>query len=155
MYNRQLFSESHREHITFLNENFEQIKSLYFLIRVQRFNSVKFLRMDDIVEKIRARVASVDPNGPRTATGVYQLNIKSDDGSTRPVTLDLNKLEVLDGNTHDAPDVAVDFDSNTLLQVATNEISFEDAVQSGKATVAGNADLAKNLANVVSDKPIE
>lgn len=111
--------------------------------------------MDDIVEKIRARVASVDPSGPRSATGVFQLNIKSDDGSTRPVTLDLNNLEVLDGNVHETPDVSVDFDSNALIQVATNQITFEDAVQDGKAMLSGNADLAKNLANVVSNKPIE
>lgn len=111
--------------------------------------------MDEVVEKIRARVTSVDPDAPRSAIGVYQLNIRNEDGSTRGVTLDLNKLEVLDGNVHDAPDVSVDFDGPTLAQVASNEVSFEDAVQSGKATLAGNADLAKNLANIVSNKPIE
>lgn len=111
--------------------------------------------MDDIVEKIRARVASVDPAAPRNATGVYQLNIKNEDGSSRGVTLDLNNLEVLDGNVHDAPDVSVDFDGATLAEVSTGASTFDDAVATGKATVAGNVDLAKNLANVVSDKPLE
>lgn len=109
--------------------------------------------MDEVVEKIRAHVASVNPDAPHF--GVYQLNIKNEDGSTRGVTVDLNSLEVLDGNVHDAPDVSVDFDGPTLAQVASNEVSFEDAVQSGKATLAGNADLAKNLGNVVSNKPLE
>lgn len=111
--------------------------------------------MDEIVEKIRSRVASVDPNGPRKVTGVFQLNIKNDDGSSRAVTLDLNKLEVLDGNVSDAPDVSVDVDGASLVQVATNEISFEDAVATGKATVTGDSELAKTLGDVVSDKPLE
>lgn len=111
--------------------------------------------MEEIVEKIRARIASVDPNGPRKVTGVFQLNIKSDDGSTRPITLDLNKLEVVDGNVHDSPDVSVDFDTETLAQVAKNEISFKDAIESGKVLLQGNAELAKNLGNVVSSKPFQ
>lgn len=111
--------------------------------------------MDEIVEKIRARVASVDPNGPRKVTGVFQLNIKNDDGSSRAVTLDLNKLEVLDDNVSHAPDVSMDVDGNALILVATNEITFEDAVQTGKATVSGDAELAKTLADVVSNKPLE
>ncbi|XP_031622715.1 uncharacterized protein LOC116340382 [Contarinia nasturtii] len=111
--------------------------------------------MDEIVEKIRARIASVDPDGPRKVTGVFQLNIKNEDGSARVVTLDLNKLEVLDGDVSDAPDVSVDFDGPALVQVATNELSFEEAVQSGKAMVTGDIELAKTLGDVVSDKPLE
>ncbi|XP_055303410.1 uncharacterized protein LOC129569039 [Sitodiplosis mosellana] len=111
--------------------------------------------MDEIVEKIRTRIASVDPNGPRKVTGVFQLNIRSDDGSSRAITLDLNKLEVLDGNVSDAPDVSVDVDGAALVQVATNEISFEDAVATGKATITGDAELAKLLGDVVSSKPLE
>lgn len=117
--------------------------------------SVKVCEMEDIVEKIRARIASVDPNGPRKVKGVFQLNIKSNDGSTRPITLDLNKLEVHDGNVHDSPDVSVDFDTDTLAQVAKNEISFGDAIQSGKVTLTGNAELAETFGHVVSSKPIE
>lgn len=109
--------------------------------------------MEAVVEQIRAHVAGVNPDAPHT--GVYQLNIKNEDGSTRGVTLDLNKLEVLDQNVHDAPDLSVDFDGPTLAQVAADGLSFEDAVQSGKATLAGNADLAKNLGNVISNKPLE
>ena len=120
-------------------------------------NSIeKFEKMDQIVEKIRSRIASVDPNGERKVTGVFQLNIKSDDGSTRGVTLDLNKLEVLDGNVSDAADVATDFDEATFVQFVTNEISFEDAVASGKATVtAGDPELAKTLGNIVNSTPLE
>lgn len=109
--------------------------------------------MEAIVERIRARIASVDPNGPRKVTGVFQLNIKSDDGSTRQITLDLNKLEVLDGNVHDSPDVSVEVGVDTLAQIAKNEMSFSDGMQSGKISMQGNAELAKTLGVVVSSKP--
>lgn len=118
-------------------------------------NSVKVYEMDEIVEKIRARIANVDPNGPRKVTGVFQLNVKSNDGSTRAITLDLNKLEVLDDNVRQSPDVSVDFDTNALAQVATNEISFIDAITSGMVKLSGNLELARHLGNVVCNKPIE
>lgn len=110
--------------------------------------------MDEIVEKIRARIANVDPNGPRKVSGVFQLNVNNNDGSTRAITLDLNKLEVLDGNVHETPDVSVDFDTNTLAQVTQNVVSFGDAVQSGKIAISGNMELAKDLGNVVSGKSV-
>lgn len=138
--------------------------SRHFLLLEKEFQS-KFLckfgekknssEMDEIVEKIRARIAKVDPNGPRKVAGVFQLNVKSADGSTRAITLDLNKLEVLDGNVHDAPDVSVDFDTETLEQVTKNETSLVDAIETGKATLSGDVDLATKLGNIISTKPIE
>lgn len=110
--------------------------------------------MDEIVAAIRARIANVDPNGPRKVAGIYQLNVKKDDGTTRPITLDLNKLEVLDENVHESPDVSVDFDADTLGQVTKNELSFDDAVKIGRIAISGNQELAKTLGSVVNRKPI-
>lgn len=110
--------------------------------------------MDEIVAAIRARIANVNPNGPRKVAGIFQLNVKKDDGTTRPITLDLNKLEVLDENVHESPDVLVDFDADTLGQVTKNELSFGDAVKVGKIAISGNQELAKTLGNVVNRKPI-
>lgn len=111
--------------------------------------------MDEIVQKIRARIAGIDPNSPRKVTGVFQLSINSDDGSKKAITLDLNKLEVLEGNVHDSPDVSVDFDSDTLVQLTKKELSFCDAVKSGKVTLTGDLELAKTLGNVITSKPLE
>lgn len=137
--------------------------SRHFLLLEKEFQSKfcanfvkkKSSEMDEIVEKIRARIAKVDPNGPRKVAGVFQLNVKSADGSTRAITLDLNKLEVLDDNVHDAPDVSVDFDTETLEQVTKNETSLVDAIETGKATLSGDVDLATKLGNIISTKPIE
>lgn len=44
--------------------------------------------MEDIVEKIRSRIAGFDPNGPRKVNGVIQLNIKTGDEVTKTITID-------------------------------------------------------------------
>lgn len=105
--------------------------------------------MEQIVEKIRARVEGVDPNGPRKVTGVFQLNIKTGDDTTKTITLDLNKLEVLDDNVHGAPDVTVDFDAETFAQLAQQELTFSEAIESGKAALSGDIKLAECLGHVV------
>lgn len=38
------------------------------------------MKCDAVIEKIKARVAAVDANGPRKVLGVFQLNIKAADG---------------------------------------------------------------------------
>lgn len=38
------------------------------------------LTLDQVIERIKARVAAVDPNGPRKVLGVFQLNIKTASG---------------------------------------------------------------------------
>lgn len=106
--------------------------------------------MEEIVEKIRAKIAGVDRNGPQKIKGVFQLNIKTGDEITKTITLDLNKLEVLDDNIDDAADVTVNFDGDTFAQVVQHEITFTDALDNGKATVSGDLDLAECLSEVVS-----
>lgn len=114
--------------------------------------------MDEIVEAIRTRIANVDRSGPRKVTGVFQLNVKNDDGTLRPITLDLNKLEVLDNNVHESPDTVVDtvvdLDADTLSEVTRNKLSFCDAVKIGRIAIRGNQELAKTLGLVVNSKPI-
>ena len=38
------------------------------------------MKCDAVIEKIKARVAAIDPNGPRKVLGVFQLNIEAADG---------------------------------------------------------------------------
>lgn len=125
------------------------------IFSASELSSVKYRIMDEIVEAIKKRIANVDRSGPRKVAGIFQLNVKKDDGTMRPITLDLNKLEVLDENVHDEPDVSVDFDVDTLDQVTKNQMSFCDAVKMGKIAISGNQELAKTLGNVVNSKPIQ
>lgn len=105
--------------------------------------------MEEIVEKIRAKIAGVDPNGPRKVKGVFQLNIKDGDKVTKTITIDLNKLKVLDDNVDDTADVTVDFDADAFAQVVQHEMTFTDALDNGKATVSGDLALAECLSKVV------
>lgn len=36
--------------------------------------------MDQVIERIKARVAAVDPNGPRKVLGVFQLDVNTGAG---------------------------------------------------------------------------
>lgn len=140
-------------------KNSSKRKKLFSVLNqfeVTHTHSVNYFvtEMDEVVEAIRTRIANVDRSGPRKITGVFQLNVKNEDGSTRPITLDLNKLEVLDDNVHESPDVSVDFDADTLGEVTKNKLSFCDAVKIGRIAVTGNQELAKILGHVVNSKPI-
>lgn len=108
--------------------------------------------MEKIFDKIRERISSVNPDEPRKLKGVFQINIESDDGP-KTITVDLNKLEVQD-DAGETPDVTVDVDADTFVQVAKNEITFCEAMQSGRAKFSGCAELAKSLGKVLSDKPL-
>lgn len=106
--------------------------------------------MEEIVEKIRARVAAVDPNGPRKVVGVIQVDVHSDDG-IKHLTIDLRKLEVQEDAT-DVADITLETDEGTFVSVARREISLNDALESGKAKLTGDANLAAILEEVWKDR---
>lgn len=106
--------------------------------------------MEEIVEKIRARVAAVDPNGPRKVLGVIQLDVHSD-GGIKHLTIDLRKLEVHE-DAADVADITLETDEETFVSVARREISLNDALESGKATLTGDANLAAILEEVWKDR---
>lgn len=106
--------------------------------------------MDEIVEKIRARVAAVDPNGPRKMVGVIQVDIQSGDG-VKHLTIDLKNLEVQE-NAADAADITLETDEETFVSVAQREISLNDALESGSAKLSGDANLAAALEEVWKDR---
>lgn len=106
--------------------------------------------MEEIVEKIRARVTAVDPNGPRKVLGVIQVDVHANDG-IKHLTIDLRKLEVLEDAT-DAADITLETDEETFVSVAQREISLNDALKSGKAKLAGDANLAAILEEVWKDR---
>lgn len=106
--------------------------------------------MEEIVEKIRARVAAVDPNGPRKMLGVIQVDVHSDEG-IKHLTIDLRKLEVQEDAT-DAADITLETDEETFVSVAQREISLNDALESGKAKLTGDANLAAILEEVWKDR---
>lgn len=106
--------------------------------------------MEEIFDKIRARVAAVDPNGPRKVLGVLLINIQTADG-IKNLTIDLKKLKVHE-DVCDSPDVTLDIDEETFVQTAKRELPFCDALVSGKAKISGNTDLIATLQGVLENK---
>lgn len=102
--------------------------------------------MDEVVEKIRERIAAVDPNGPRKVMGIIQVDIQSGD-AIRHLTIDLKKL-IVQECAADAPDITLETDEETFVSVAQREISLNDALESGKAKLSGDANLATTLEEV-------
>lgn len=102
------------------------------------------------MEKIRTRLAAVDPDGPRKLAGVFQLNINTADG-IRNIIVDTHKLEIEDG-VSETPDVVLDADEETILQLSNNETTLSETEESGKATVSGSLELIAKLVEVLKNK---
>lgn len=103
--------------------------------------------MEEVIEKIRGRLAAVDPNGPRKVVGVFQINIECEDG-TKNYVCDLRNLTFSEG-VADEPDVTLETDETTFVQTSKREISFAEAQASGKTTVTGDLALVLALTEVM------
>jgi hypothetical protein len=64
------------------------------------------MKCDAVIDRVKARVAAVDPNGPRKLVGIFQFNIECADGM-KPWVVDLKDLKVYEG-TIDGADVTVE-----------------------------------------------
>lgn len=104
--------------------------------------------MEEIIEKIKSRLATVNPDGPRKVVGVFQLNIDTDDG-VKNYVCDLKNLTFADG-VADEPDVTLETDEETLLKTTRKEISLADAALGGKIRITGNPALVLALTEALN-----
>uniref|UniRef100_A0A182FAT4 SCP2 domain-containing protein n=2 Tax=Anopheles albimanus TaxID=7167 RepID=A0A182FAT4_ANOAL len=105
------------------------------------------MSLETVIEKVKARVAAVDPNGPRKVLGVFQFNIKTASGIEQYV-IDLKQLKVEKGTTASA-DVTVTLTVEDLIAVSARTLSVGDALTQGKLQIEGDAALAAKLAEVI------
>ncbi|ETN59450.1 sterol carrier protein-2 [Anopheles darlingi] len=105
------------------------------------------MSLETVIEKVKARVAAVDPNGPRKVLGVFQFNIKTASGIEQYV-IDLKQLKVEKGTTTSA-DVTVTLTVEDLVAVSARTLSVGDALTQGKLQIEGDASLAAKLAEVI------
>uniref|UniRef100_A0A182PNM3 SCP2 domain-containing protein n=1 Tax=Anopheles epiroticus TaxID=199890 RepID=A0A182PNM3_9DIPT len=101
------------------------------------------MKCDAVIEKIKARVAAIDPNGPRKVLGVFQLNIEAADG-VHEIVVDLKALKVSDGKAA-SPDVVINLKDEDFIAVGTKQIPVKDAVAQGKVTMTGDQNLFQAL----------
>uniref|UniRef100_A0A182KHN0 SCP2 domain-containing protein n=1 Tax=Anopheles christyi TaxID=43041 RepID=A0A182KHN0_9DIPT len=105
------------------------------------------MSLETVIDKVKARVAAVDPNGPRKVLGVFQFNIKTASGVEQYV-IDLKQLKVEKGTTA-TPDVTVTLTVEDLIAVSARTLSVGDALTQGKLEIQGDATLAAKLAEVI------
>lgn len=128
------------------------------------------MSVETIIERIKARVAAVDPNGPRKVLGVFQLNIKTASGVEQwsefltdkdgfglsgwligvnsISVVDLKQLKV-DQGVFASPDVTVTVGLEDMLAISGKTLTVGDALKQGKIELSGDADLAAKLAEVI------
>lgn len=97
----------------------------------------------DIITKIKTRMEAVDPSGPRKVLAVFQLNIKEGD-ATQHWIMDLKSLCVTEG-VAESPDVTVELDDETFIQLGEKQITLTDAEADGKANVSGDRSILAAL----------
>lgn len=101
------------------------------------------MSISEVINKIKSRLEAVDPSGPRKVLAVFQLNIKEGD-STQNWIMDLKNLCVTEG-VADSPDITVDMDDETFIQLGEKQITLADAEADGKASVSGNRSILAAL----------
>ena len=106
--------------------------------------------IDQVIDKVRARVASVDPSGRRQVSGVFQLNVRAAGSADKTSSWvgDLQQLTVSEGSTP-TPDITVDIDETDFLQIGARTLSLTDALAAGKVHISGNVLLVPTLAEVL------
>ncbi|KAL1379040.1 hypothetical protein pipiens_003857 [Culex pipiens pipiens] len=103
--------------------------------------------MDQVIERIKTRVAAVDPNGPRKVLGVFQLDVNTGAG-VEQWTVDLKQLKVEKGPAA-SPDVTVVLALEDLVAISGKTLTIGDGLKQGKIQVSGDAALAAKLAEVI------
>lgn len=106
------------------------------------------MRSDAIIEGMKTRIAGVDPNGPRTIFGIFQLNITTTD-KIHSWIIDLKNLKVSEG-TASAPDATITVFDDDLVLLCTKKLTVDDAFASGKLKIAGDTALANALLSKMS-----
>ncbi|EAT35109.1 AAEL012703-PA [Aedes aegypti] len=105
------------------------------------------MKCDAVIDRIKARVAGIDANGPRKVLGVFQLNIEAADG-LHELVVDLKKLKVYEGK-ESGVDVVINMTDEDFIAVGTKTISVHDAVEQGKVKMTGDEALFQALVDAI------
>lgn len=103
------------------------------------------MKCDAVINKIKERVAAVDPNN-RKVVGVFQLKIKAADG-VHDWVVDLKDLKVYEGTA--AADGTIAISDEDFIAVGSKQISVADANAQGKAEITGDKALIAQLFAVI------
>lgn len=117
-------------------------QSIYIYFIKLQYKKLFKMSVSDILERIRNRMAAVDPNGSRKCLGVIQINL-----SDQHWTMDLKNLTLAEG-INEAADASFDMDDDTFVQLGNKSLTIGEAESSGKVVIAGDKKLLAALNEV-------
>lgn len=93
------------------------------------------MSVKDILDKILVKLATLDER----KCGIIQINLID-----QRWMLDLAELSLEEGDA-EAADVTVDVDNDTFLELSAKTLTHEEATESGRMVVSGDASLLSVL----------
>lgn len=103
------------------------------------------MSVSEIVERIKAKMAAVDPNGPRKCSGIVQINL-----SDQSWTMDLDQLTMVEGSVDEA-NATFDMDNETFVELGNRSLDIDAAKAEGRVRVVGDKELLNALREVAKE----
>lgn len=96
----------------------------------------------EILDRMRAKMAAVDPAGPRKCSGRVLINLSGG----QQWTLDLDELTLVEGAPGGAePQATFTMDDETFVALGNRQLDIAEAKADGRVTVSGDAELLATL----------
>lgn len=95
------------------------------------------MSVNEFLEQVLAKLAAFEVGERRT--GIIQFNLID-----QRWTLDLGNLTLEEGEA-EAPDTTVDVDNETFLELVAKTLTSDEAIESGRMVVSGDATLLSVL----------
>lgn len=102
------------------------------------------MSLTEVLDRIRARLAAVDPAGPRKCTGSVLIQLSND----QQWTMDLDALRLVEGALAEggaAPNATVGMDDETFVDLCNRRLDVEAAKADGRIRISGDAELLAAL----------
>lgn len=101
------------------------------------------MNVSEILDRIRAKMAAVDPAAPRTCSGRVLIQLSDD----QLWTLDLDALTLTAGAASDGAEANATFsmDDETFVELGNRQLDIVEARASGRVRVEGDAELLAAL----------
>lgn len=105
------------------------------------------LRSDEAFEKIKARLADVDPNN-RKVVHVFKFKITKDGVVVKTMMLDLVKVLVYEGD--DEAECTITIDDELIADIVAKKVDAMTALNEDRVEVEGNLELLYVLKDQLS-----
>ncbi|THV02753.1 sterol-binding-like protein [Dendrothele bispora CBS 962.96] len=111
-------------------------------------------KSSDLISSIATAFANSSPaekaEQKKKVNGIFQLNVKNDQGTEAIWTIDLKKTgEVYKGPAKTKADVTISLSDETLTELASGKLNGQKAFMTGKLKTKGNIMLATKLDGVL------